>query len=158
MIDKRFPFLKPYALVLNNERQVREIISYPYPANEGDGTPDNLYVQVREPNDPTTMVRLRATSLTAMKPHEFQKRSDGFLYCKCGASENDCIHRSRAHLTMFTYTPNYRPPQFSGLPKGWELLETPHERGGITRADLPTSDYKFGLIGYATRLSDEQVE
>lgn len=92
MIDQRYPFLKPYALVLDQERQVREVISYPYDDAE-------TLVNIREVGDSQTMVQARAASLTTMKPHEFQKRSDGFLYCQCGASENDSIHRSMAHWT-----------------------------------------------------------
>lgn len=59
---------------------------------------------------------------------------------------------------MFTYTPKYRPPQFSGLPKGWELLATPSDRAGLNRPDLPTSRHRFGVIGYAEQLTKEEAE
>ena len=57
---------------------------------------------------------------------------------------------------MFCYAPQYRPPQFSALPKGWELLETPQDRSGLNRPDLPTSKYRFGVIGFAEKLTNDQ--
>lgn len=59
---------------------------------------------------------------------------------------------------MFTYTPKYRPPEFSVLPKGWKYLATPTDRAGLNRADLPTSRHRFGVIGYAEQLTKADVE
>lgn len=60
---------------------------------------------------------------------------------------------------MFCYAPMYRPPMFSTIPKGWELVETPKDRSGINRPDVPTSrEHRFGVIGYAQRLSKDDQE
>lgn len=59
---------------------------------------------------------------------------------------------------MFCYSLKYRPPQFSWLPEGWELLETPHDRGGINRPDLPTSTFRFGVIGLTQQLTTDERE
>lgn len=59
---------------------------------------------------------------------------------------------------MFLYTPKYRPPAFAGLPRGFELIETPQDRTGYNRPDLPTSQHRFGVIGWSERLSTEDVE
>jgi hypothetical protein len=62
MIDQRFPFLKPYALVFDSELKTVEVISYPYPEANG------LHIKVREEGDPMTMRTVRCDSLTGSMP------------------------------------------------------------------------------------------
>lgn len=57
MTDPNFPFLRPYEMVYNDQGQLREVISYPYP--EGDKT----LVKVREKDDPTTIETAAADKL-----------------------------------------------------------------------------------------------
>jgi hypothetical protein len=59
---------------------------------------------------------------------------------------------------MFLYTPKYRPPAFSALPKDYELVETPQDRAGYNRPDLPTSEHQFGTIAYPEKLSKDDQE
>lgn len=60
---------------------------------------------------------------------------------------------------MFRYSLKYRPPEASSnLPKGYEVLETPRDRSGYNRPDLPTSDHRFGVIGLTKQLSRDDVE
>jgi hypothetical protein len=58
---------------------------------------------------------------------------------------------------MFQYTPKFRPPAFSNLPKGYELLEVP-QTAGYRRPDLSLSRYQFGVIGLREKLSIEDAE
>jgi len=55
------------------------------------------------------------------------------------------------------YTPQYRPPGFATVPKGWELIENP-KLTPFNRADLPRSSYNFGVIAYPEQLSASDAE
>jgi len=55
----------------------------------------------------------------------------------------------------WTYTPMYRPPSSVTLPAGWSLVERPAPGLGFDRrADLPISEYRFGIVAYEKPLSD----
>lgn len=59
---------------------------------------------------------------------------------------------------MFLYTPKYRPPAFSVLPKGYELVETPQDRAGYNRPELPTGEHRFGVVAWTKKLTSDDLE
>lgn len=58
------------------------------------------------------------------------------------------------------YTPLYRPPSSSSLPRGWELVERPRlvPNNFERRLDCPISQYTFGVVSYDHILSPDEVE
>lgn len=59
----------------------------------------------------------------------------------------------------YLYTPQYRPPSFNCLPKGWGLVERPAATPNNfeRRTDLPVSQHPFGVVSFHAELTEDQL-